>query len=233
MGVFGRGAREGSAEASLARTFESRTLKEDEGHEHYFAAVQEIELEYANVALARKLGDPLSRDAAASATRLMPVTGAQGISPLEDGVRAAYIASYGETWAELDGERVRVTARECCEVASRGTPETDNGRMRAGTAILGLIGNHPDHTKSSQAFPQTFRPLYDYVSTQASHQRLTEAGANSATGTVQAFRSYISDDPADTPEAERCYRLAWQLGLSIWIWQECGFFNNPALEPGL
>jgi hypothetical protein len=105
--------------------------------------------------------------------------------------------------------------------------------MRAGTAILGLIGNHPDHTKSSQAFPQTFRPLYDYVSTQASHQRLTEAGANSATGTVQAFRSYISDDPADTPEAERCYRLAWQLGLSIWIWQECGFFNNPALEPGL
>lgn len=230
MGFFGRGAREREKE-ELRQSWEGRLNAGlwAGGDESYFEVAREIEFEFAQAALHRRLGDPLPRDAAAPATKLMQITGAEGVSFLEDGVRSGYLVSCGETWNELDAERVRLIARECCAVAARrGTPAADAPRMRSGSALAGLVGNHPEHPRPLVAF----QTLYEHIAAQSSHKRLTAAGQSFAKTVVEAFAPHLIDDPSAKPAVERIYRITWHLGVSTWIWQHCGFFKNPALEPG-
>lgn len=229
MGLFGGGRKREKEE--LQQSWRGRLNAELWANAPltYYEEAREIEVEWAETALARKLGEPLSREGAATAAKLMPITGAQGIAPLEDGVRAAYLVSFAETWEDLDAEKVRLLAREGCAVAAKdGMPDADTPRMLAGAAMLGFFGNHPERM---QGFAAPFKPLYDVIAGWGSYQRLSAVGRDFASGAVETFGPYFMADDEDKPTAEHCYRLAWNLGLTIWIWEACGFARNNALEP--
>jgi hypothetical protein len=80
----------------------------DTSRKAYVDAVSDIEVEYAELSLSQKLGDPLTRKAQSITTRLAPwLVPLHDLSDIMDGMRTAYVVSFGETWEQLDREGAR------------------------------------------------------------------------------------------------------------------------------
>lgn len=195
---------------------------QDASRESYVATASDLEVEFAK---SPGVGDPLPKEATGIVGKLLPAAVPHHASPpIADGVRTAYLVSFGETWDDLDPERARQIALECCEAAaSNGMPEANEGRWRSGSALTGLVSCHPEHSRPLTAF----QPLYDYFDGLSSFQRLRETGPHFASQFVAAFFGPL--DPDDEAELRQSYALAWHLGMATWLWWECGFLKRPDL----
>ena len=227
-GLFGRGSRKrGEDQRRLQEGWRGQLNAElwaqDSSREPYVSTASEMEVEFAK---SPGVGDPLPKDASATVGRILSAFVPHHASPpIADGVRTAYLVSFGETWDALDPERSRRIALECCEsAASNGMPEADQGRYRSGSALTGLVSCHPEHSRPLTAF----QPLYDYVDGLPSFQRLRETSPHFASQVVAAFFGQL--EPADDAQLRRSYALAWHVGMSTWLWDRCGFLKHPDLS---
>jgi len=232
MGLFGRGSREREEQLRLQESWRGRLNAElwdrESSREPYVSAAAAIEVEFAQSQLAQSRGarEPLPKEARAIVAKLLPAFVPQHANPpITDGVITAYLVSFGETWDDLDPERVRQIALECCAAASsNGMPEAHERRFRSGSALTGLVSCHPEHSRALTAF----QPLYDFFDGLSSFQRLRETGPQIASHVLLAFFGGIEAE--DEAVLRQSYALAWHLGMATWLWQQCGFLKHPDLS---
>lgn len=132
-----------------------------------------------------------------------------------------------EDWSDVDCGRIDALVDEACVIASRDASDEFVGPKRPSLTVLGLVSWHPD--RGTDGVPG-FERLATFVREQAAFRRLATVEPEHAGNELVSFSSHFGgvDVPEEQrPEYERNHRHAWDMGVSLELWDELGLLPGP------